>query len=1029
MRITIDINADEVEAVARALSFANIADPHGPSVLGAIPLAAHRLAAPPAVFAPTASTTSPPPHPTMPVAAPSIPNQRAWAVIRGRLPGVHLSEAAKDLAIEGVENPEWILLNSIGAAQRYFAAADAAGRVAKVDIAPPTPTRPACATSSTRSTSSVTSSDSDTPARGIKAKGGNNNKNVAWVVVEGLKPGLYDSWEEAARQHAGPGASGALRGNTQPTTRSTAYAALSPLRVLLSCLPSPPSLLLSPANPSTPELLTMAKKVKGAPRGPKTWASGTKWTFLASRRDEYLQAKEVNTTGAFYDNLVHLWLLKYGYDLPINEDIAADVPDPTDEDLANAKAAGDSDVGEEEQARRDALRAELKIKLGNWYRHHCSKVVKEEDRHDDWAKKLLQSAVNPPKRAQAYHYYSRKYFDTRVKPAFLAGWEEKQADARAAGLPKLNDKQKFAYQGNVTRQKYQFESQEFKEELARHVEEEYQAALAEYNQRYIDQPQTAEQYGIALNSAYSVLQPLVDLISHRYGMVAAIYIAGPSPHKNGAIGAYTRVQSGKTIGVHQQTWPEFDPKAHEQFSASFMKFAGQCFTADMCKSRALRTAESAESDAHSRAESPPPSSSSTLPASTSSPSPEPESSDFTSPEPSPLSAAPAVVQATSSTGLTSTAAANSATSVSTASAHFPAAPAIPARAPSPLLPTVSFTPLASNTSSSTYALPPLVVGARPDPTASISTVSDAEIDPQLFDQNEAASTVSTAPTSPPAATTLVTHASPATAEAPDRRHGRLLGGHGPFVFPPSMFDYTPPQPTDPSTDASAHAQSSVINVSEAVARDGTSIHKSGYQFLKALEFGPEWDALVEEYFRFEAMHGFKEDGGRLASSTSTNKRPKEIGHWVRCARPWTHKAVDPVNFGIQWWIWFKALVPSGQLTSAGRVVRLDGTDWSLFERPGHNGLLNLVIGFAWWGAELRMRDGMPRSMHQSFNHALEDVRWILQALCAKGCDEPNRQSDSADENDDETEERSTTSSGKRAASKAGGRKSAKRRRG
>ncbi|KAI0038764.1 hypothetical protein FA95DRAFT_1613115 [Auriscalpium vulgare] len=796
----------------------------------------------------------------------------------------------------------------------------------------------------------------------------------------------------------------------------------------------------------------MAKKKKGAAsRGPKTWASGTKWTFLASRRDEYLQAKEANTTGVFYDNLVLMWLLKYGYDLPINEDIALDVPDPTDDDLANARAAGDSDVNEEEQARRDALRMELKTKIGNWYRYHCNKVVKDEDRHDDWAQKLLQSAVSPPKRAQAYHYYSRKYFDTRVKAAFHTGWEAKQAEARAAGLPPLDDKKKFAYQGSVTRQKYTFESDSFKEEMARHIEEEYQAALAEYNRRYVDQPQTAEQYGVALNSAYSVLQPLADLISRRYGMVSAIYIAGPSPHKNGAIGAYT-VQSGKTIGVLEQTWPEFDPKGHEQFSAAFIKFAGMCFTGDTCKSRALPTAESAEeSDAldeqsRSGSESPPPTSLSvTPPALPSSPSSEPSTvpaPSFSSSR-STLSAVPAGVQAAASTGpiRTSTAPTNLSepTPPAPANSSEPPAPAtsalgssaqsssVEARASSPPLPLVSFTPLASTAPLSTQ----VIADARSDPSPSISTVSDAEIDPRLFDQNAATSTTSTAPTSasPPAAAALVTHSPPSSLEQPDGRRGRLLGGHGPFFFPPTTL--APPQPMDQSTDDSAHAQCHVTNVSEAVARDGTPIHKSAYQFLKALEFGPQWDALVEEYFRFEAMHGFKEEGGRLASSTSTNKRPTEIGHWVRCARPWTHKIVDPVKFGIQWWIWFKALVPSDQLTGAGRVVRLDDSDWSLFERPGHNGLLNLVIGFAWWGTELRTRDGMPRSMYQSFDHALDDVRWILQALCAKGCNqpEPDRHSDSANEHDDETEEQSTTSSGKRAASKAGGRKSAKRRRG
>ncbi|KAI0055034.1 hypothetical protein BV25DRAFT_1922152 [Artomyces pyxidatus] len=316
-------------------------------------------------------------------------------------------------------------------------------------------------------------------------------------------------------------------------------------------------------------------KRTGKPRGRKGWAQGSMLEFLMSRRGEYKAARKADAAGPFYSKMAKLWAIRYDWKLPSAVDPKAAVIDPDDSVLQDDVG---QDLEEAEIKRREEILKELRHKIGAWFRHHCGKVLKADGANEMWATGLLQAAVEPPKRAQPWQYYSRKYYDMRVRPTVEKEWAEKVQKAAQELKPPLTKDDLFAHWVSVTRRRFQFdESREFKKALQEEIEEEYLRAMEEYHDRYVRDPSTPKQFHLALNSCYMTLQPIVDLIARRYGMVATLTLAGPVPSKNGAIEAFT-VHAGTTYEVHGRAWPEFDNKAHTDFCSAYVAFAEKAFS-------------------------------------------------------------------------------------------------------------------------------------------------------------------------------------------------------------------------------------------------------------------------------------------------------------------------------------------------------------------------------------------------------------------------------------------------------------------
>jgi hypothetical protein len=70
--------------------------------------------------------------------------------------------------------------------------------------------------------------------------------------------------------------------------------------------------------------------------GRTSWVKGSKLVFLEAHRSEFLKAQEAggDATGRFYSKIAQLFLLKYGYNHPIESDIDGQHEDPSDNHAA-----------------------------------------------------------------------------------------------------------------------------------------------------------------------------------------------------------------------------------------------------------------------------------------------------------------------------------------------------------------------------------------------------------------------------------------------------------------------------------------------------------------------------------------------------------------------------------------------------------------------------------------------------------------------------------------------------------------------
>ncbi|KAJ7721224.1 hypothetical protein B0H14DRAFT_3625045 [Mycena olivaceomarginata] len=181
--------------------------------------------------------------------------------------------------------------------------------------------------------------------------------------------------------------------------------------------------------PAAPAVITVVKKKisrhrKGEPKarpGKLSWIHGTKKVFFGRRKEEWLRESEAKRAGPFYTRMAKLYLKKYGYHLADDKDFAEDIEDPPD------SAAGEvvHEVMTEEEQR-----------IGQWYREEYGGLLKtDQAAFKDLFTGILDSAPPKPQRSRVGHFYSRKYYESRVKPRVEARLAVLKRRSEAAGEP------------------------------------------------------------------------------------------------------------------------------------------------------------------------------------------------------------------------------------------------------------------------------------------------------------------------------------------------------------------------------------------------------------------------------------------------------------------------------------------------------------------------------------------------------------------------------------------------------------------
>ncbi|KAJ7018491.1 hypothetical protein C8F04DRAFT_1277636 [Mycena alexandri] len=287
--------------------------------------------------------------------------------------------------------------------------------------------------------------------------------------------------------------------------------------------------------------------------------------------------------------MARLYVLKYGYHLKDNQDLAVDTEDPPDE-AANVVVNEKEEPGHESYA---VLHNNLRARIGEWYRRKYGGLLKtDKAAFTELFTGVLDGAPPKPQRGQVLHCYSRHFFEARVKERFDQRYASLKRRAEYTGEAVLKA---IAVQNLVTREAWDEETPAMQREVKLLWEAEYQRALKGWEASLANAPtRTPVELAASLDNAAYYLQPFVDAISERFGMTVSLLLCGPIGRQQG-VRAINSVHAGKTLGVAPMKWPEWDKARFKEVETRMVEFGRECFTEQQCRARAVGVASNAGS--------------------------------------------------------------------------------------------------------------------------------------------------------------------------------------------------------------------------------------------------------------------------------------------------------------------------------------------------------------------------------------------------------------------------------------------------
>ncbi|KAJ7163637.1 hypothetical protein C8R46DRAFT_1221056 [Mycena filopes] len=310
-----------------------------------------------------------------------------------------------------------------------------------------------------------------------------------------------------------------------------------------------------------------------------TWHEGD---ILPDARHGLEGAQEAGLvqTSRFYDDVTNLYIQKYGYEMADKDDLEEDVadphrPEPARERCRDAQSSGSSASNE---ATRPNTRVVWSQRIGQWYRAQYGGNVD----------KGAQTAI-----AEMLLSGLDLHYEERVKGRFEPAW--KLEVQRCKDLD-LEEPHEVAVRSSVTREAWEGESAEFRAAVLLQMESDYKVKVRAWEiGRLEDTLRTKEELAVALNSAATILQPLVDAIGSKFQMNASILVCGPVGDRGGTIQVRS-VHSGRTLGLNPKKWYDTDRIGYREAEKSMILFAERCFSAEECLRRALPGTTGASGD-------------------------------------------------------------------------------------------------------------------------------------------------------------------------------------------------------------------------------------------------------------------------------------------------------------------------------------------------------------------------------------------------------------------------------------------------
>ncbi|KAF8058564.1 hypothetical protein FPV67DRAFT_1676139 [Lyophyllum atratum] len=313
--------------------------------------------------------------------------------------------------------------------------------------------------------------------------------------------------------------------------------------------------------------------------GRHSWVKGSKLEFFEAREEEFFDARDAgpHATGNFYHKMARLFMLRWGWDLPFDED------GPVLVEASESSAAVPldwSDVDEGEQEERSQRYKLLQKNVGQWFRYRFTRIKKTKT-HDS-VQQILEafqdmSAVRPRKQT-ALHLYSNRNYKTRFKKPFDELWNTIKDN-----IPKPT---RVTASNEFVRQAWLNETEEYRLAMEKETETLFQKELNEYKGDGVWTPRTPEEYDQAMADSATTLIPFADAIAQRLGVYVTIMLCGPMAEGKVELRS---IHSTTTGGRTSKIWPELDPDGYSLAQTSITAYGNRFFAKEDIEARKLGT--------------------------------------------------------------------------------------------------------------------------------------------------------------------------------------------------------------------------------------------------------------------------------------------------------------------------------------------------------------------------------------------------------------------------------------------------------
>ncbi|KAK1216159.1 hypothetical protein PQX77_021212 [Marasmius sp. AFHP31] len=327
-------------------------------------------------------------------------------------------------------------------------------------------------------------------------------------------------------------------------------------------------------------------KRTGKPVGRPSWVhpGGERLAIINKHKDMWTRDSK-----AAYSHIVDEFIEKWG-NFSLDSDPAN--ADPSQFVLPDVNAIEDMDARNKEIVAQANFKRDLRERLGSWTRNQWSaKKKKDPSGFGTIVNEIKTLTMSMPRKPVPVQFYQQKYYDTRIRDDFKAACLGKRnSGTDGNGLSEENkpaEKENVAERNRFCAAKWQEEPEEFRQQVLDELEQTYQEAMKEYQQKG-EWDGTALSYYEVWKNAKNVLPGITDAIGKIFGGGAVLFVFAPdAATSDGEIAVKSCTGMIPNAQVSRADICDFDPEAYKVASEMCIRYGQAAFAKEYCQSRVV----------------------------------------------------------------------------------------------------------------------------------------------------------------------------------------------------------------------------------------------------------------------------------------------------------------------------------------------------------------------------------------------------------------------------------------------------------